>query len=465
MTEKSFYHDGTALNDALNSPYSAEEFSDLLEILNGPVMGTYVLPGQLNGLAVTAGAGRDVNVATGRAFLKGHWYENDAIVNLSLSTNTSGLPRWDRVILQINLTTGTPSLKVIEGGYAVLPSVPALAPVENVVQMSLARIYIPNGYAAVSAYYVHDERQFANNAYHQINYSTRNLFINGNFILFGCNPNATAARRPMDTQWAAVAFGTRWRGVPGFPTQQYGRAVRSDLDTAGGDGFSTILLTTENAAEPMTLSLWVHPTAGEVAIALGATTMRVPAVPEPMQVIIRGSFTGYQTFSITHQTTGTDVIFGDIRFSHGYVVADERHVGPALVMLSTLVGPNRTGAASFAGITGASTDIDTFWEFWGSDEDHQGVLAEHSPPVALLVNVEMQDDNSAAGAPTVRIVFPSGASVLNFSLEGLTNSVPRDYVAIVPQTYTSQPDSNRVKFSLTSATNMTVIPSVIGAIL
>jgi hypothetical protein len=134
-------------------------------------------------------------------------------------------------------------------------------------------------------------------------------------------------------------------------------------------------------------------------------------------------------------------------------------------MLSSLVGPNKTGAPSFTGITGASTDIDTFWKFWGSDEDHRGVLAEHSPPVALLVNVEMQDDNSAAGAPSVRIVFPAGSSVLNLTHDGLTNSMPRDFVAIIPQTITSQPDSNRVVFSLSSATNMTVIPSVIGAIL
>jgi hypothetical protein len=384
MTEKSFYHNGTALNDALESPYSSEEFAELLKILHSPVQGSYVLPGQLNSLAVTAGAGRTVDVASGRAFIRGRWYENDATVNMALSTNTSGLPRWDRIIIEINLSTGAASLVVIEGGYAALPFVPDLAPVETVVQMPLARVYIPDSYAAVSSYYVHDERQFANNAYHQINYSTRNLFVNGNFVLFGCNPDATAARRPMDAQWGVVANGTRWRGVPGFPSQQYGRAVRSDLETAGGDGFSAILLTTENAAEPFTLSMWVHPTAGELAIALGATTMRIPAVPEPMQLIIRGSFTGYQTFSITHQVTGTDAIFGDIRFSHGYVVAEEQHVGPALVMLSSGVQPMRTGAPTLTGLTGINT-ITTDWNVFGSDEDYGGVLIEHSPPASIIM--------------------------------------------------------------------------------
>lgn len=466
MTETSYFHNGTALNDALNAPYSADEFSELLELLHGPTGKTFVLPGQLNNLEVTAGAGRSVDVASGRAFVNGRWYENTASVNLALPTNTSGFARWDRVFIEINLTTGVGALKTIQGGYATIPPIPDLKPAKDVVQLPLARIYVPDSYVAVSAIYVHDERVFANNAYHQLNYSTRNLFINGNFVLFGCNPDDTAARRPMDTQWATVANGARWRGVSAFSSQMYGRAVYSDKAQAGGDGFSAILLSSETSSDMFTLSMWIHVKTGEATVSLGAVSMRVPATLEPINLIIRGSVTGYLTLSVLHQTADTEFKFGDIRFFHGFVIGDERHVGPALVMLSTPVEAYKTGAPVLTGLAAGPGGVTVDFGYWGSDEDYESALATASPYANLIVIIAAKDSGSAGGSPIFSIAAASLTyDLLRIDLGGLTNSTYRYATGLIPQATSNSERLQGLIAFYTAVTSMDAAIWIVGAIL
>src|SRR5579885_3188318 len=71
-----------------------------------------------NNLAVSAGSGMQVNIATGKAALTGLWYYNDASLPLTIAAADSSNPRLDLVVIQANISaqsiaavvkTGTPA--------------------------------------------------------------------------------------------------------------------------------------------------------------------------------------------------------------------------------------------------------------------------------------------------------------------------------------------------------------------
>lgn len=86
--------------------YNGDDLSDWFSI----VCDTGVLHGEDNtGLQVTAGSGLSVNVAVGKATIKGKGYINNAIVNLTLATAPTGAnPRYDMITLRMdNTQTGS----------------------------------------------------------------------------------------------------------------------------------------------------------------------------------------------------------------------------------------------------------------------------------------------------------------------------------------------------------------------
>lgn len=116
---------------------------------------------QLSGLAVgprAAGANRSVDVAAGRAWLNGHFYESDAVENLPLSPNASGNPRIDRIVVRLTYATNTVALAVLEGAPAPAPAQPALTQTAAVWEIPLASVAVANGYAQVLAADLDDER-------------------------------------------------------------------------------------------------------------------------------------------------------------------------------------------------------------------------------------------------------------------------------------------------------------------
>lgn len=125
--------------------YLAADFADRFAMFfsNGVKAGT---------LAVSAGTGRDVNVAAGFANYNGYHIKNDAVLNLAIAANTSGLSRIDRIVAHFDLSTPeNTTIKVVQGTPASTPAAPTLA----TRQLSLAQVLVPNGATTVT---VTDER-------------------------------------------------------------------------------------------------------------------------------------------------------------------------------------------------------------------------------------------------------------------------------------------------------------------
>jgi len=84
MAELSYYWGGTALGDAVQAPYSDDEFSDIwrkLFMQDRTRQG--VVGGYANELEVTNPVGTTVRVDTGAALVDGKFYENDATVDFA----------------------------------------------------------------------------------------------------------------------------------------------------------------------------------------------------------------------------------------------------------------------------------------------------------------------------------------------------------------------------------------------
>ena len=126
-------------------------------------LSTGVLRGELNQLAVSAtGSGMTVNVATGKAWIKGQYVESDAVAALSIDAADPANPRIDRVILRNTFSapgaSGSIALAVLKGTAAGSPTAPALTQSAAMWEISLAQVLIDAGAVVVAANKVTDER-------------------------------------------------------------------------------------------------------------------------------------------------------------------------------------------------------------------------------------------------------------------------------------------------------------------
>jgi hypothetical protein len=91
--------------------------------------GSGVLATELNKLSTIGDStGMQVKVDTGRAWVAGHFYENDAQRTLAIASNSSGNPRIDRVVVRADFTANTITALVITGTPAASPSPSSINP-------------------------------------------------------------------------------------------------------------------------------------------------------------------------------------------------------------------------------------------------------------------------------------------------------------------------------------------------
>lgn len=120
-----------------------------------------VVYGELNQLAVSqraAGANMSVDVATGRGWLTGHFYESDAVVNLPIAANLSGNARIDRIVVHADFVANTIGLAVLQGTPAASPTEPALTQSVTVWEIALARVAVAAAAASILNANITDER-------------------------------------------------------------------------------------------------------------------------------------------------------------------------------------------------------------------------------------------------------------------------------------------------------------------
>lgn len=90
-------------------------------------------------------SGMFVKVPVGQAMIRGHYYSNDAVVTLAVSTANATLARIDSVILTLDPTANTVVLSVLAGTASASPVAPTLT------QTDASTYQIVLGYVAVAA--------------------------------------------------------------------------------------------------------------------------------------------------------------------------------------------------------------------------------------------------------------------------------------------------------------------------
>lgn len=100
-----------------------------------------------SGYTVTVGAGtRAVDVSSGEAYAAGVLATNDAAVTVTLAANSSGVTRHDLVVLELNWSTNTATVKALTGS-AVAPTLTQTP--GTLWQIPLAEVLVPNGATAI----------------------------------------------------------------------------------------------------------------------------------------------------------------------------------------------------------------------------------------------------------------------------------------------------------------------------
>lgn len=139
--------------------YNADVWRDYFKNLftNG------VVPNKLNELAVTESdtPAKSVKVGTGFVIIQGVQYGIETAQTLAITDNASGDDRIDRVVARLDYTNRTAELDILQGTPSATPSAPVLTQNATTYEISLAQVYVSNGFTTILNANITDERAFA----------------------------------------------------------------------------------------------------------------------------------------------------------------------------------------------------------------------------------------------------------------------------------------------------------------
>lgn len=137
--------------------YDAGDFAEYFETL----IDSGVWADELNALQVTGHGGEMKSIVhTGKAFIDGHFYYNDADLEVEHATADVTNNRLDRVVLRLDMNTGERSLRVAvkTGTPSTTPSPPSVTRTSTVQEYSLAQVLIRAGQSYIEVEDVTDDR-------------------------------------------------------------------------------------------------------------------------------------------------------------------------------------------------------------------------------------------------------------------------------------------------------------------
>jgi hypothetical protein len=173
MTEYSGFWDNANggdvdTNGLFASPYYSvsRALFHSLEMASGAAR-AYVLGGVNNSLEVKQSGtpGMSVIVRSGKMFVQGYFYYNDADKTLAVSAAHATNPRIDLVVVRVTPASGTQAVRIVvlTGTAAATPSRPALTQNATTYEVAIAELWIPATSTTVTDPYIHDLRDYAPN--------------------------------------------------------------------------------------------------------------------------------------------------------------------------------------------------------------------------------------------------------------------------------------------------------------
>lgn len=134
--------------------YLAEQFASYFSNF----IGNGVFAHLLDKFVVTAGTGLSVNVGTGKAFVKGFWFESDAQETLSIDLPDGLLNRKDNIVIRFDFENRTTGIYVVKGVAATTPSAPEVVRNSLVFELKIAEIFVGASISAISQSAITDTR-------------------------------------------------------------------------------------------------------------------------------------------------------------------------------------------------------------------------------------------------------------------------------------------------------------------
>lgn len=109
-------------------------------------------------------SGMLVRVNPGAAWIKGHYFESDALETLPIASSDFTNPRIDRVVVRLDWVANTIGLAVLQGAPAVNPIAPSLTQNTARWELPLAQVRVDAQALTIADNKLIDERVFARNA-------------------------------------------------------------------------------------------------------------------------------------------------------------------------------------------------------------------------------------------------------------------------------------------------------------
>jgi len=103
-------------------------------------------------LQVLADSGRNISVAKGQGLFGDKWFENPAVIPITVPSNSTSNPRIDSVVVQVNTNTSVRAGRIIyrTGTASASPSAPALTEAAGISEYRLANVYVASQATAIS---------------------------------------------------------------------------------------------------------------------------------------------------------------------------------------------------------------------------------------------------------------------------------------------------------------------------
>lgn len=425
----SYFHNGTSKGDAIEAPYGAELFANLMQTLYHPQYNCVIWDDDYNDLEVieTVAGLREVTVRSGKALVQGVAYLNTADYDIQLDTNTSEYARIDAIILRLTRC----DVNEVRLTYKIgIPSPYPLPPTIESDELVLATVYVPSGFTTCDQEHIYDQRKFAYNSDHVRHFFTDNVAVNSEFIAFSQLPYnsypALYGSEPPD-YWDEVGSAS-FDAVTKPAQQQRGRAIEIIADAAS-EGMSVDLLTTEGTAKMFTLKFLLKVDSGICRVTWnGSDHFYYPSL-DYQEITLRESLNGYQTLTIQSSVDGAAT------FTVGQVTLTQGYIGfPFIETRETLLF-NNGGNQPFRRFAAQSTGNTTLYvldqEVW--DGGAYATIEDRVPGIkAVLVQLGVTDTGSAGAANVyAELLYVAGAEWVKNIVGSIVNSANRETNGII----------------------------------
>lgn len=155
--EKYGFFDAIVNNGTPDRVYCSDDVNNIFKgMLSDGVFRMYE-----NALNVAVADGLSINVETGKALVKGHWYINTTVLNLPITTAHATLPRISSIVLRYSRLDRVVKIATVDGIPSVAPLAPDLIQNNDIYELRLYDVYIEAGATGLSNTNITDSRTYA----------------------------------------------------------------------------------------------------------------------------------------------------------------------------------------------------------------------------------------------------------------------------------------------------------------